>query len=121
MTAVEQLAGTVKLRLGSASQVSDPLLSTRMYLYEMTVPGAKLIVPVQTGLLTVYPDADKATALAGAQLPSAELSPTILTVWPTTVVFSSLNVTWTDVAAVQELVVVGVATAVVLGDPGMCQ
>lgn len=42
-------------------------------------------------------------ALAGAQLPSAVVLPTILIVWPTVVVTSSLNVTATEVGDVHEL------------------
>lgn len=45
--------GTVMVWFGSASQVTSPELSTTMYLYSTTVPGAKLTVTSQSGLLEV--------------------------------------------------------------------
>lgn len=53
-----------------------------MYLYWITVPGGKETVPLHKGLLAVYWLADNATALAGAQFPSAVLLPTSLIFWP---------------------------------------
>lgn len=69
----------------------------------MTVPGAKLTVPVQRGLLEVYWLEDNATAFAVAQFPNAELLPTSLMVWPYEVVTTSLKVTATEVGSVHEV------------------
>lgn len=75
----------------------------------MTVPAAKLTVPAQSGFELVYPLALRATADPVFQDPRAATEPAILIVWPTTVVTSSSKVTATEVAAVQEEVVVVVA------------
>lgn len=45
--------GTVTVWFGSASQVTSPELSTLIYLYSMTVPGAKLTVTAHSGSLAV--------------------------------------------------------------------
>jgi len=82
VTAVEQVAGTVYVWLGSASHVTVPLLLTCMYLYSITVPAAKVTVPAQSGFEEVYWLAESATALLLDQSPSAETSPEILTVVP---------------------------------------
>jgi len=60
----------------------------------------------QDGFAAVYCDADRATALADAQLPSCALLPTILMVSPIDVVTTSLKVTATDVGQDSEAVVV---------------
>jgi hypothetical protein len=78
-----------------------PSLATLIYLYSTTVPGASPIVTAHSGFAVVYWEAESATALPVAQLPSAETEPTILMVWPTTVVASSLKVTATEVGVVQ--------------------
>ncbi len=64
----------------------------------------------------MYCDAESAMALAGAQLPSAVVLPTILIVWPTVVVTSSLNVTATAVGVEQELEVADVVVMAVDAD-----
>ena len=79
-----------------------------MYLYSMTWPAGSVTVPFHRGLLEVYSDASRATALLVSQFPRAPVLPTILIVWPYFVVTSSLNVTATDVAAWHEEVVVAV-------------
>lgn len=76
----------------------------------MTVPAAKLTVPAHSGFELVYPLALRATADAVSQDPSAATEPEISIVCPTTVVTSSSKVTATEVAAVQEDVVVVVAS-----------
>lgn len=78
------------------------------------------MVAVHSGLLEVYDDALSATALVTSQLPRAATLPTILTVWPKVVVFSSLKVTATAVAVVQEAVVVvavGLVNVAVVAEP----
>jgi hypothetical protein len=83
-----------------------------MYLYWMTLPAAKLIVPDHRGFEEVYCDAESATAFEVAQFPRAATFPEILIVWPYTVVTSSSKVTATvepdlqpvDVEVVVELV-----------------
>lgn len=108
--------------MGSASQLTDPSDCTLMYLYWTTWPAARLTVPLQSGLLEVYCEALRATALSVFQFPSAATLPTILMVWPKLVVTTSLKVTATevpvaaqveeDVVPVPELVVVVVDDAV---------
>lgn len=87
-----------------------------MYLYWKLVPGAKLIVTVHLGLELVYPEADKATALAVFQLPRAGMLPTMRMVSPYAVVFCSLKVTAMAVGVAQEPPVV-----VLEGEPGLPQ
>jgi hypothetical protein len=53
-----------------------------MYLYCMTVPGARFSVTNQRGLAVVYLEAESVTALLGFQLPSAAIEPEIFIVWP---------------------------------------
>jgi len=83
-----------------------------MYLYCTTKPGTKFKVTYHTGFAVVYFDADRATALADAQLPSCALFPTIFIVWPTDVVTTSLKVTATDVGQDPEAVVDVVADGI---------
>lgn len=71
----------------------------------------------QSGLLLVYWLAERAIAEAGAQLPSWEMEPTILMVWPYVVVTSSLKVTATVEAMVQEVALEEGAEEVALPDP----
>lgn len=92
---VSHVAGTVYWRLGSDSQVTAPLEATLMNLYWNVVPDGRFTAMLQRWLLLVYPLADRAIALAVFQLPSSAMDPTILTVWPTTVVTTSLKVTAT--------------------------
>ena len=74
------------------------------------------MVMLQRGFEDVQPLAERAMAFAVFQLPREATSPTILMVCPTTVVASTLNVTATDVATEQEVVVlVGEPTVVVGG------
>jgi hypothetical protein len=70
-------AGTAYVWFGSASQATLPSLATLMNLYAMTAEGGKAMVTDHNGLLLVYWAALSATALAGAQLPSAESLPTL--------------------------------------------
>lgn len=63
------------------------------------------------GLAFVYFDADKAMALLVLQLPSSEMDPTTLIVWPTTVVTTSLKVTST-LEAMAQVVLVGLVVLV---------
>ena len=120
---VSHVAGTVYWRLGSDSHVTAPFDATLMNLYWNVVPDGKLSAMLQRWLLLVYPLADRAIALAVFQLPSCEMDPTILTVWPTTVVTTSLNVTATvagtthevEVEAGADVVPVAVPVAVEVG------
>lgn len=64
-----------------------------MNLYSNVVPGARFKVTLHRGLLVVYALAEREMALAVFQLPSSAMDPTTLTVWPATVVTSSLKVT----------------------------
>ena len=112
---VEQVLGTVYERLGSASQVIEPSLLTTMYLYWMVCPAGRVTVPFQRGLLELYDEALRVTALLVSQFPRAATLPTILTVWPQDVVLSSLKVTATDVAMVQVPVDVGFPVTVIVG------
>jgi len=93
--------GTVYDLLGSLSQVTPPLDATLTNLYWNVVPAGKLTVALHLGLLLVYCDADSAGAAPTSQLPSCEMEPTILMVWPTLVVTRSLKVTATVAAGVQ--------------------
>lgn len=67
--------GTVSVWFGSASQVTSPELSTTMYLYSTTVPGAKLTATSQSGSLEVYCEALRVMASSVSQSPRAETSP----------------------------------------------
>jgi hypothetical protein len=73
---VPQADGTVYERFGSLSQVTDPLLETRMNLYWKVVPAGRVTVTYQRLLLEVYLLALRATALLVSQLPSWEMDPT---------------------------------------------
>lgn len=55
--------------------MTSPELSTTIYLYSITVFGAKLIATFQSGLLEVYPEALRAIASSVSQSPKAETSP----------------------------------------------
>jgi hypothetical protein len=96
-----------------------------MYLYWITVPGAKLSVTNHSGLLLVYSEAESATALLVSQSPSAVMFPLISIVSPYVVVTVSSKVTATEVAAEHEIVLVFVEDEdllVELADPDMlCQ
>lgn len=109
VTAVAQVAGTVYVWFGSASQVTAPLLATLMYLYWMTVPGASDIVPAHSGLADVYWDAESAIAELVSQFDKAAKLPVILMVCPKVVVTVSSKVTATLVASVQDVVVLDAA------------
>jgi hypothetical protein len=82
----------------------------------MTVPGAKANVTNHSGLLLVYSEAERATALLASQSPSAAIEPEILIVSPYVVVTVSSNVTATEVAVVQAVALVVVLLAVVVVD-----
>lgn len=82
----------------------------------MACPAGKVIVTCHSGLLLVYADADSDTALAVFQLPSAAILPLILTVCPYTVVLSSLNVTATEVALEQAVLVFEVVLTAAVED-----
>lgn len=87
-----------------------------MYLYWITVPGAKLNVTNHSGLLLVYSEAESATALLVSQSPSAAMFPLIFIVSPYVVVTVSSKVTATEVAAEHELVLVVLVDVVVADD-----
>ena len=74
----------------------------------------KPIVTNHNGLLLVYSEAERATALPVAQFPNAATFPEILIVSPYIVVTVSSKVTATEVAAVQDEVVVVEAFVVVV-------
>jgi hypothetical protein len=80
VTAVSQVFGTVKVRLGSASQLTVPELATLINLYSNDVPAAIVTVVDHKWFELVYCDADSAGALPVFQLPSSAIEPTTLTV-----------------------------------------
>lgn len=100
---VAHVDGTVYERLGSDSHVTAPFEATLMNLYVNVVPAGRFTETLHRGLLVVYPLAESAIALAVFQLPSCEMDPTILMVWPYTVVTTSLKVTATVAAIAQEV------------------
>lgn len=69
--------GTVSVWFGSASQVTLPDAPTTMYLYSTTVPGVRATATLQSGLLVVYCEALRGTALPAAQFPSVEMFPAL--------------------------------------------
>ena len=99
---LEHPFGTVYTRLAPDSYVTVPLLSTLMNLYSKLVPAGKLIFVDQSGFALVYWLAESAGAEAVFQLPSWAMDPTILTVWPTTVVVLESNVTATVATGVAQ-------------------
>lgn len=53
-----------------------------MYLYSMACPAGRVTVACHRGLLEVYCEALRVTALLVSQLPRAATLPTTFTVWP---------------------------------------
>lgn len=94
--------GTVYCLFALDSYVTLLLLSTLMNLYSKLVPAGRLIVLVHSGFAAVYCAADSVAALAVFQLPSCEMDPAILTVWPNDVVVLELKVTATDATGVAQ-------------------
>lgn len=84
-----------------------------MNLYSKLVPAGKLIVVVHKGLDEVYFEAESAGAFAVFQLPSWEMDPASLIVWPTTVVVFELNVTATVATGVAHPVATALEVALV--------
>lgn len=82
LLSVAAATGTVRVWLGSASQVTVPSDATLINLYWMTVPGARLTLTNHRGLELVYEEAERVIALAASQVPRAETDPTILIVSP---------------------------------------
>jgi hypothetical protein len=77
-----------------------------MNLYSNLAPAGSSIVVVQRGFVVVYLDAESAGADAMSQLPSCEIEPAILMVWPKVVIVLELNVTATVATGVVQPVVV---------------
>lgn len=98
--------GTVNCLFAPLSYVTAPLLSTLIYLYSKLVPAGRLIVVVHNGFADVYWAADSAGAFAVFQLPSCEMEPASLTVWPKVVLVLELKVTATVEAGVAQAVAV---------------
>lgn len=112
--AVAQLRGTVYDLFGSLSHVAVPLDATLTNLYSKLCPAASVSVCVHRLFELVYCAAESAGADETSQFPSAGIEPTILMVWPGSVLTISLNVTATLLAAAQPALVVVAAAVLVL-------
>ena len=95
------------------SYETAPLLSTRINLYSKLVPAGRLIIVIQSGFNVVYLSAESAGACAVFLLPSCEMEPTILIVWPTEVVLFELKVTATVETGAAQPVADALGTALV--------
>lgn len=92
-----------------------------MNLYSKLVPAGRLMVVVHSGFAAVYWEAESAGAEPVFQLPSCEMDPAILIVWPNVVVVFELNATATVADGVAQPVGTAVddAAAVVLDAGGV--